>query len=893
MRMHLFAYLAISAFAAAGAVSAQNKNPGVEVTVKEADGGRPVQGAVVVLRPGELWAVSDSTGTARFSRVAGGSFSIETSMLGYITRRMEIPEGSGRIVVNLVRSNLAIKDVVVTAKRLASPGSTSTVIERQAIDHLQATSLADLMQLLPGETVSSNPSLTTSQRLILRSLDSYDSNNSFGSAIVMDGIPVAVNAERAARGGTLSNSGAGADLRSFATDAIESVEVIRGIPSAEFGDLSSGAMIVRSKSGISDLRASLKIFPGITQASLGKGFRAGRRSTVNIAADFADGKSDPRYRTDTYRRISLHGIHTMDVSHSFRINSKILLGHVEDWSGPDPSEPISDIYARTRENSLRLSSSGRLIHRKWLPGAFKYDISAFLKLSDSRQRALLRGSVPLVNSTESGTFRTSMLPEQYYGTGGTQSRPFNFFMKVSDSRATSAGAFSGNLTAGLEYRTDGNFGRGFRDDDASLPLSKSGWRPVDYRDTPFLHQAAAFAEESFTLKLRRSGDYPRMTGRTGLRLTAFQPLRKEGFMSFSPRVNLAYEHSRVLRLRIGYGITDKMPSQAMMYPVAQYVDIMNVNSYKDDSYLGIYTTWKYSPSPGGLRPMTSRKAEAGMEVKTAGGLDFSVTGYVEKVKDGFGASSGRWNVLVFDKLDADGGFLRSDTLLTNISSTANTDYHLSRGIEFEFNPGKITGKSTSFILSGAYISTDYHSLNEIYAIPRGHVETYSKTYVIYPPSCRDNRRRRFSGTLRVVQRIPRLSFVLSGAIQGIIYDYSLYTNTMDSPSGYIAAGTDGSVISGRFSAEDFRDSGSVLFRGYSLKDQIIAPGAYTGIAEVWPSLWTFSLRASKNVSGHFDLSFYVNNLFFNQPWQKSSVSAGKVERNSNLFAYGFEASVHF
>ena len=39
----------------------------------------------------------------------------------------------------------------MTAKQNASGASTSSIIGRQAIDHLQASSLADIMQLIPGK----------------------------------------------------------------------------------------------------------------------------------------------------------------------------------------------------------------------------------------------------------------------------------------------------------------------------------------------------------------------------------------------------------------------------------------------------------------------------------------------------------------------------------------------------------------------------------------------------------------------------------------------------------------------------------------------------------------------------------------------------------------------
>lgn len=56
-----------------------------------------------------------------------------------------------------------------------------------------------------------------------------------------------------------STSGQGTDLRTISPDNIESVEVIRGIPSVEYGNLTSGAVIIKTKSGVTPLEAKVKL----------------------------------------------------------------------------------------------------------------------------------------------------------------------------------------------------------------------------------------------------------------------------------------------------------------------------------------------------------------------------------------------------------------------------------------------------------------------------------------------------------------------------------------------------------------------------------------------------------------------------------------------------------
>jgi hypothetical protein len=47
--------------------------------------------------------------------------------------------------------------------------------------------------------------------------------------------------------------------------------VIRGIPSVEYGDLTSGAVIIKSKAGKEPLNIRVKTDPRIYQASAGRG----------------------------------------------------------------------------------------------------------------------------------------------------------------------------------------------------------------------------------------------------------------------------------------------------------------------------------------------------------------------------------------------------------------------------------------------------------------------------------------------------------------------------------------------------------------------------------------------------------------------------------------------
>ncbi|MBR1869316.1 MAG: carboxypeptidase-like regulatory domain-containing protein, partial [Bacteroidales bacterium] len=167
----------------------------VVVTVEDKKASTPLQGAVVKLPEYGLWAVSDEKGRAVIRKVPVGKVKIECSILGYVTSETVAVVPCREIRFRMDEQSFAIDDVVVVATRDKNSESTISKIGRQAIDHLQATSLTDLLQLLPGNIVSSNPSLTTPSAFTNRTLDKYDTNNAFGAAVMIDGVPLSNNAD--------------------------------------------------------------------------------------------------------------------------------------------------------------------------------------------------------------------------------------------------------------------------------------------------------------------------------------------------------------------------------------------------------------------------------------------------------------------------------------------------------------------------------------------------------------------------------------------------------------------------------------------------------------------------------------------------------------------------
>ena len=219
----------------------------IKGTVSEYDSKEPIPYAFVVIKELNLWGTCDDKGKFIIENIIPGTYAIEISCLGYsnYTLPITVTQDIGNFTVGLRPDNLTLQDVVVTAKAGSSINSSSK-IEKNAIQHVQASSLADVMQLLPGSLIS-NPSLTTQNKITIRSVNDYTSNNTRGVGLMINGSRVSNDASL-----TLERSTdvfKEMDFRKFSTDNIESIEVLKGVLSAEYGDVTSGAILVTTKAG--------------------------------------------------------------------------------------------------------------------------------------------------------------------------------------------------------------------------------------------------------------------------------------------------------------------------------------------------------------------------------------------------------------------------------------------------------------------------------------------------------------------------------------------------------------------------------------------------------------------------------------------------------------------
>ena len=177
--------------------------------VTDKNTGKPVEYATVVLESTAQWAVAGADGKFSISNVQSGKNIISISCLGYVTDTKEITISRNvTYKVSLAEDNLALEGVVVTAKEKENTATTSRLIDKTALDHVQMMNVSDISSFLPGG-VTQNPILTSEQQFDIRAGEGAGGekgSSSFGTAVEVDGVRLSNNASFSA----FSNANGGA-----------------------------------------------------------------------------------------------------------------------------------------------------------------------------------------------------------------------------------------------------------------------------------------------------------------------------------------------------------------------------------------------------------------------------------------------------------------------------------------------------------------------------------------------------------------------------------------------------------------------------------------------------------------------------------------------------------
>lgn len=831
--------------------------------------------------------------------------------------------------------NFQLVNVVVTAENSKAGQSTSSKISRNAIDHLQATSLADIMSLLPGG-LTQNQDLTYNKQANLRNINAntggkqeFSAMNSFGTSIIKDGAPVSNNANlgtlnSAAIGATTSPLGGtnpfgGIDLRTISTDNIESVEIIRGIPSVQYGDLTAGAIIINSKAGREPLRVNVKANPNTYQFSAGSGFSLGKRKgALNINADYANNTSSIVQSYRIFERSNAKVLYSnkfLDNKLSSNTSLDLVYSRSRLKQNPDDAKyeneskgdniggtfntnGIYQLNAGPLSNIIYVGSVSYTSKKGYDSGYTNSGIMSYSStvidgtvLSNRPSQHLNdKDGNPITNFTEADRYNSAtMLPSRYKKRYDIEGKEISAYGKLAANFFQQIGRTNHKILVGAEFRTDGNEGKGKYFNANAVPGSGTkeiSLRPRSYKDIPYVNQFSLFAQENlnYTVAERQLN----ITG--GIRYDKFSSVSQV----FSPRINASFEIlPSTLTVRGGYGVTAKAPSMLFLRPEQAYFEYINLNELSNEvipeaDRLLITTTRVFDTENKNLKVAKNKKAEIGFDLKLGQALLY-VTAFTEEMKNGYDLSTSLDTYRLIDyteyKREGDDIVVKGvNPVFASYYTPTNNKVSKSKGLEFDLNLGRINAIRTSFSLNGMWIRSQSYDNDYTFYNPSSASGVQSSSHIaMYDKEMEKYNNERISTNLRVTHNIPEIGFVVTLTGQTIWKEADWYNFKNDViPVKYISR-YDGLVHDfdpAKANDPEFRPLLRSVNESYYIK-------------ESYGPLFSFNINVTKELGDYMRVSFFANNMFRSSPSIKSKRTVdGYIQSVPiNKFFFGLELSV--
>lgn len=636
-----------------------------------------------------------------------------------------------------------LNEVVVTARE-SHNSSSASVIDTTAMEHLQPSSFADLLGLLPGH-VSKDPSMGAPNIINLRTslnvtpADDY-MTSAIGTSFVIDGVPVNNDAgmqttpdsNHSERG----TAGKGVDMRGIATDDIEKVEIVRGIASVEYGELTSGLVNIKRKSGVSRLEARFKADSKSQLFYVGKGFNMPVKDwIINAGIGYLDAKIDPRNSRENYKRItaSVRSDKRFDNNAvNVTYNSSLNYSASFERDNNDPDLTVNNTIDRFSTANHSFSWNNSLSVRPVERGFFQ-EASLTSGLSYKRERLHQTRHVaqsrvmPMPVSLTPGSNYVGYLPMLYLATLDVEGDPLTVFVKGATAMRWTAGKLSSTLKAGVEWNMSKNYGRGNVYDIERPITAGTSSRPRAFIDIPAMHQLSAYAESR---NLIQSGRHT-LVVTAGLRETQLLHLDRRYALSgrpyLDPRATITWTlparyiggYPLVPELNAGIGMQTKMPVASFLYPNPLYTDFEQLNYYhnRPDYRVMNVMTYVENLTNYNLRAARNLKWEIRGDLSCRGNR-LSVTYFREAMNNGF-RHAGNIHHYTYRRYDASGYNPEAEQRAPVIEELPSTEIRYmavrptvtngsstrKEGIEYTFQSRRIKAINTRVTVNGAYLKT--------------------------------------------------------------------------------------------------------------------------------------------------------------------------------------------
>lgn len=910
--------------------------------VVDAKTGEPVIGAAVNVEDTGIWAISDENGTFFLPDIRPGDYAVQFSCLGFVDKRLSfvVKKDIPNLTIKLDQNTLALNSVVVTAERDKEGMNTSLKFGANALNHLQMSNVTDISALLPGgKTV--NPDLTTDNAVSLRSGGLAAGNAAFGTALEVDGVRVGNNASF----GSMSGTG----TRNISTENVQSIEVITGVPSAEYGDLNSGMVRINTRKGLTPWNITFAVNPRTYQASASKGIDLMKnRGVLNVSAEWtrATQKLSSPYTSYTRRGFSASYSNTFKNVLKFEAGATGNIGGMNTKNDPDA---YKGTWSKVRDNVLRANTSLTwLLRKSWITN-LKLDAS--VNYNDNRSQDHAYGSsasmLPAVHSELAGYYLADRLPVSYFSDKVIDSKELDYAASLKYEWFKKSGKRLSKLKAGVQWKANGNVGEGEYYKDPSV--AANGYRPRPYSQYPFMHNVAAYIEEDYTFPI----------GKTSLQISAGLRLENlfvkdtdyKNVSSLSPRFNAKWKISDNLSIRGGWGVSEKLPSFYILYPVQKYRDIQTFGFSHGDSSSYVYYTQPYKMLFNeNLKWQKNYNAEFGIEayfLRTS----VSLVGFFNKTKNPY-TYQNIYTPFSYNIMSVPSGYTVPDNPEIRVDSQTGQVYMRGSNEEF-WTPmaTKVTDKTffesqmpgngddiyrtgaelivdfpeiapirTKFRLDANYAYTHYidNTLNWTYRTGWSHTSLSNRSYQYVGIYANGGESGTYNGkeshslnaNLTAITHIPEARIIITCRLemsllsrfrnlsryQGKEYAYNVNADGVESIGGSIYDSNNYTAIrpvkymDENGDVHDFTDKEA---SNPAFANLIIKSGnAYTFAQDGYGAYLSANLSVTKEIGDHVSLSFFANN-FTNSRMYVTSKATGVSAIFTPAFYYGLTCRLKF
>ncbi len=805
-------------------------------------------------------------------------------------------------LLDSLTKSFTLQEVVVTAEESTGKSSAS-VINKEAMQHLQPSSFTDILQTLPGATTK-DPDLTHANTIRLReasngaSSGDYDAS-SLGTSFVIDGAPLSTDAnmqylpsDNSGADAKRNSVGAGVDMRTISTDDIEKVEIIRGIASAEYGDVTSGVVKIDRTAKPTPWRARFKADGFSKLLFFGKGLGWNNNQTVlNFGIDYLNAKADPTNTLENYQRITA----SVRLQQKWNADAVVIKWQSNwDYTGSIDNEKIDPDIHKNREDSYRSTyhkwgwSNTLHLHQPsqdWYQLSVQANISGEVdRIDQTRLVQLTTPKNPAIDNMQEGEATVSLLPYKYTAKHTVEGLPFNVFIRPKAEFFFDTWRLNHKANIGLEWRYSKNFGRG-QIYDLSYPLNYSSTlRPRAYYDIPATNQLSWYIQDdiSFPIHERVSVDL-----NIGLRGVAMLGLGRayaiDGKCYLDPRANLTLNFpisKGKVFVSAGIGQHTKMPTLLQLSPNLLYMDLQapDVPIAPTDETMQIYTHI-INPTNYDLLPARNLKWEvrAGLDINKH---KLSITYFEEDMKDAFRSLM---QVEAFRYMINDRKY---DRLLTY--STARNGSHIHKqGIEWQYQSPRIPVICTRFTINGAWLRTTYSNSEQMFSTEKtpGIVNgvNVQDHYIGLYNWTEGYIRESLNSNLVADVYIPKIGLVVSATLEATIFTASKSLEKNGTPVSYIAS-SDGLL----------HPYDALAAQDPVLKTLIFDYNLGQFVRRTVPFEGYLNLRVQKDITRFASIALYVNRLLDILPdYTVSGVDGNPVVIHRSASPYfGMEINLH-